>query len=437
MDPRSPEPPSFRRAFLFWLKLGFVNFGGPTGQIAMLHRELVERRRWISEERFLHALNYCMLLPGPEATQLAIYVGYLLHKWRGGLAAGVLFVLPSVFALLALSWLYAAYGTVPVVAAVFVGLKAVVLAIVAHAVIKIGRRALRAWWLVALAALAFASLAFFAVPFPLVVLSAGLVGLAVWRFAPRWMPARPAAGTGGSAVLADDASTPEHAKPRARRFALVAGVGALLWLAPLALLVALPGPSGVFLQQGLFFSLAALVTFGGAYAVLTYLAQAAVVKYGWLTAAQMIDGLGLAETTPGPLIMVVAFVGFLGGWNLHGALPPGLAGTLGLLVAVYFTFLPSFLFVFLGAPSIERLRGNRAASAALTAITAAVVGVILNLALFFGEHVVLANGAVAWFPVALGLVAFVALTIWDLEVAWVVLGGAAAGLAWWALGLGA
>src|SRR5581483_3549250 len=306
---------------------------------------------------------------------------------------------------------------------------AVVLAIVAHAVLRIGKRALRSWAMAALAAAAFVALLLGA-PFPAVVLGAGLVGLAGWRVAPRAFPPLPSAAPGAArdSVLSDADAPPAHARPSARRAAVVLGVGAALWLAPLALLLALPGPSGVFLREGAFFSAAALVTFGGAYAVLSYLAQAAVHQYGWLSAGQMIDGLGLAETTPGPLIMVVAFVGFLAGWNLHGPLPPALAGTLGLLAAVYFTFLPSFLFVFLGAPYIEALRGRASLDAALSAITAAVVGVVLQLALFFGQHVVVSGGAVAWFPAALALAAFVAMLAFDLDVIPVVLAGAAAGL---------
>lgn len=406
--------PSFREAFLYWLKLGFVNFGGPTGQIALMHRDLVERKRWISEERFLHALNYCMLLPGPEAMQLAVYAGWLLHGTLGGIVAGLFFFLPSVFALLALSWAYAAYGGLPLVAGLLFGLKAVVLAVVAHAAIKLGRKALRTPALVALAALAFLALHFAGVPFPLVVLGAGLVGFMGHRVWPRLFPA------------AAPAAAPQGPAPSWRRAGRIAAVGAALWLLPLALLLLAPR---VLLDVALFMSGLALVTFGGAYAALAYMAQAAVEQYGWLSAAQMVDGLGLAETTPGPLIMVVGFIGYMAGWSQAGTLPPTAMGTLGLLVAVYFTFLPSFLFIFLGAPHVERLRGNKPLAAALSAITAAVVGVIVSLAVFFAQHVLWGPAGVEWAALALAAAAFLVLWL-DVEVALVVLAGGLGGLAY-------
>ncbi|MHB8604573.1 MAG: chromate efflux transporter [Thermoplasmatota archaeon] len=434
--------PSFREAFRYWVKLGFINFGGPTGQIAIMHRDLVERKRWISEERFLHALNYCMLLPGPEATQLAIYVGWLLHRTIGGLVAGAFFVLPSVVVLLALSWVYAAYGTVPAIAGLFFGLKPVVLAVVAYAMIRIGRRALKTWVAVAIAASAFVAIYGFAAPFPLIVLGAGLVGFALYRLAPRALApvaSHAPAASDRRAVLGDADATPPHALPNRARAVRIVALGAALWLLPLAALFfadgwarstssRFAGPADVFWNDGLFFSKAALLTFGGAYAVLAYIAQAAVHQYHWLAPGQMIDGLGLAETTPGPLIMVTAFIGFMAGWNLHGVLAPALAGTLGLLLATYFTFLPSFLFIFLGAPYIEALRGKAALTAALSAITAAVVGVILNLAVFFGTNVIFPAGVFAWFPALLAVAAFVVLLAFDLDIIPVILAGAIIGL---------
>ena len=420
--------PSFREAFLYWLRLGFVNFGGPTGQIAMMHRDLVERRRWVSEARFLHALNYCMLLPGPEAQQLAIYVGWLLHRTWGGIVAGVLFVLPSVAVLLALSWLYVTYGTVAWVAGLFHGLKAVVLAIVVHALWRIGRRALRTPFMVGLAAGAFVALAVLRAPFPLVILGAAVAGWLAHRYAPGLV--KPAAPHGPAEV---QEVPPPHALPDRRRALRALAVGAMLWTAPMLLLLALRGRLPVLWDLGAFFSKAALVTFGGAYAVLTYIG-AVSVESGWLTAAQVVDGLGLAETTPGPLIMVVCFIGFLAGYNLHGPLSPTLAGILGGLAATYFTFLFSFLFIFLGAPYVEKLRGKPALSAALAAVTAAVVGVILNLAVFFGSHVLWTPAGWDLFSIVLALAALAGLVLLDLGVVPIVLLGGLAGLAWRLLG---
>jgi chromate transporter len=437
-------PVPFRTAFRFWLKLGFINFGGPAGQIAIMHRELVERRRWVSEERFLHALNYCMLLPGPEAMQLATYVGWLLHRAAGGIAAGVLFVLPSVFVLLGLSYLYAAHREVPWVEALFFGLKPAVLAIVAHAVARIGRRALQSRIQVAVAAGAFLGLAVLRLPFPLIILGAGVLGLAGSRLWPRGFL------TGGAAAdvhphASDPARAggfpppleiPDHTPPSRARSARVLAVCLALWIGPLLAIGTLEGWSGVHYQEAVFFSKAAMVTFGGAYAVLPYIAQAGVERYGWLSAGQMIDGLGLAETTPGPLIMVVLFVGFLGAWNAPGGLSPVLAGVLGGLTATYFTFLPCFLWIFLGAPYIERLRGNAQLRGALSAITAAVVGVMLNLAVFFGTHVLYPGGALDPFAAAVCAVVLLLLALVDLPVFLAVLGSAGAGLvyrAWTAL----
>lgn len=425
--------PAFAEALRFWLKLGFINFGGPTGQIAIMHRELVERRRWISEPRFLHALNYCMLLPGPEATQLAIYIGWLLHRTAGGLAAGILFVLPSVFVLMGLSYVYAAHGSVPWIAALFDGLKPAVLAIVATATVRIGRRALRHPVMWGVAAAAFVALFALHVPFPLVVAGAAAVGLVGARVRPAAF--RPPESRDDGAVIADDTSTPEHARPSARRAVTVLAVSLACWIGPLAALGAWRGPHDVLFREAVFFSKAAMVTFGGAYAVLPYVGQQAVETYGWLSAAEMIDGLGLAETTPGPLIMVLQFVGFMAGW--HHARDLGLAGAvLGGLVATYFTFMPCFLWIFLGAPHVEQTRGRRELAGAMATITAAVVGVILNLAVWFAGHVLLTAGGVNLFALGVAVAAFVALQRLGWDIVPVVLAAAGTGLARHLLGGG-
>lgn len=382
------HPVGFWEAFRFWLKLGFINFGGPTGQIAIMHQELVDRRRWISDERFLHALNYSMVLPGPEATQLAIYVGWLLHRTAGGILAGVLFVLPAFFVLLVLSWTYAMHGTVPWVAAIFYGLRAAVIAIVAAAVIRIGQRALKNLTMMAVATAAFVAIFFFKVPFPAIVITAGVIGLAGSRYRPDIFASSELhpPGTRGDSVIADDAPPAEHTRPTLRRFITVLVIGLLVWWVPLLAITAWRGYGDVLAQEAVFFSKAALVTFGGAYAVLAYLAQAAVESFGWLSPGEMLVGLGLAESTPGPLIMVTEFVGFLGAFRHPGGLDPVTAGVLGACVTIWATFAPSFLFIFLGAPFIETLRGNVPLSGALSTITASVVGVILNLAVWFGLH---------------------------------------------------
>lgn len=387
----------FWDAFRFWLTLGFINFGGPTGQIAIMHQELVDRRRWISNARFFHALNYCMLLPGPEAQQLAIYVGWLLHRTIGGLVAGVFFVLPAFFVMLGLSWLYAVHGAIPWVAAIFYGLRAAVIAIVAAAVIRIGAKALRNSAMVAIASAAFAAIFLFGIAFPVIIIGAGLLGLVGTRLWPRTFAAashggasaeagEDGAGIGEDAVIRDDAPSPEHTRPTVRRFVAVLLTGLAAWWVPLAIVIAWRGWNDVLATEAIFFSKAAMVTFGGAYAVLAYLAQAAVQQYGWLAPGDMLVGLGLAESTPGPLIMVTEFVGFLGAFKHPGDLDPVLAGTLGAAVTVWATFAPSFLWIFLGAPFIERLRGNAFLTGALSAITAAVVGVVLNLAVWLGLH---------------------------------------------------
>jgi chromate transporter len=386
----------FGEAVRVWAKIAALSFGGPAGQIAVMHRILVEEKRWIGEGRFLHALNYCMLLPGPEAQQLTVYIGWLLHRTLGGLVAGTLFVLPGFVAIMALSWLYAGLGDVPLVEALFFGLKAAVLAIVLEAVVRIGRRALRNQVMVALAAAAFVAIFFFDVPFPLIILTAGLIGLLGGRAG---LPAFRAGGghqTVGDATVSDAASalgeaTPAHARPDLGWSLKVAAVCLLLWLGPVLVLLVALGSDDVFTRIAVFFSKMAVVTFGGAYAVLAYVAQQAVETYGWLAPGEMLDGLGLAETTPGPLIMVLQFVGFMGAFRDPGTLHPMVAGTLGGLLTTWVTFVPCFLWIFLGAPFVEALRGNRALGGALAAITAAVVGVILNLAIWFALHVLFAE----------------------------------------------
>jgi chromate transporter len=390
MNPAStPLPVSFTTALRYWLKLGCLSFGGPAGQIAMMHADLVEKRRWISERRFLHALNYCMVLPGPEATQLAIYIGWLMHKARGGIAAGVLFILPSLILLIGLSWVYLAYGKLPFVAAILYGVKPAVVAIVLAACRRIGARTLRNAWLAGLALAAFVGLAAFDLPFPLVVLCAALAGWAGSRVAPdRFNVGATHRGQAsyGPAMIDDDTPPPAHARFSWFRFmaSIVLGLAlaALLWLA----LAACFGLASPLAQMGLFFAKAALLTFGGAYAVLPYVVQGAVEQAHWLTPGQMMDGLALGETTPGPLIMIVTYVGFLGGWQTAPGEPllPALGGA---LIATVFTFLPSFVFVLAGGPLVEAARDDMRMTAPLTAVSAAVVGVIASLALFFARHV--------------------------------------------------
>jgi chromate transporter len=395
MDEDPPARVSFGEAALVWAKIGLLSFGGPAGQIALMHKELVERRKWIDEERFLHALNYCMLLPGPEAQQLATYIGFLMHKTRGALVAGTLFILPGFVAIMALSALYAGLSDLPAVAALFFGLKAAVLAIVVEAVVRIGKRALKSRALIAIAVAAFVAIFFFDVPFPLVVLGAGVLGLAGRSVAPSAFPTASAISAVGEHQSVVDrmaaAGELEHTKPSAARTVRIVLACTLLWAAPFALLGLGFGWRSVYLDEAVFFSKAAVVTFGGAYAVLSYIAQQAVETFGWLQPGEMLDGLGLAETTPGPLILVVQFVGFMGAYRNAGALPPMLAGVLGACVTVWVTFVPCFLWILAGAPYIEALRGNRSIHAALSAITAAVVGVILNLSIWFGAHVLFAR----------------------------------------------
>jgi chromate transporter len=422
----------FVEALRFWVKLGFISFGGPAGQIAIMHRELVERRRWVSEERFLHALNYCMLLPGPEAQQLAIYIGWLLHRTPGGIVAGAFFVIPSIFILLILSYVYAAHGRVMAVAGVLVGFKPVVVAIVVEAVLKIGGRALTRSIHYVIAAVSFISIYFLQIPFPLIVLTAGLVGLAVARYGPERARAKAEAEKSESQTVIDDnAPPPLHTLPSRQRALRTLTVGIVLWALPFAAIVAWRGWSSLHAQEYRFFTQAALVTFGGAYAVLAYVTQAAVTSYGWLTQSQAVDGLALAETTPGPLIMVLQFIGFMAGWNQPQGVTPTFSAISGALVTTYTTFLPSFIFIFLGAPYIESLRNNEHLKGALSSITAAVVGVVLNLALVFGAAVIWPRGLAAgtdWFAAVLSIAAFFALYKFKTDVLWVVLTGGLIGL---------
>ena len=406
-----PPTISFHEAFRFWLRLGFISFGGPAGQIAIMHSELVERRRWISERRFLHALNYCMLLPGPEAQQLATYIGWLLHRTWGGIVAGALFVLPSLVILIALSWAYVALGDLPVIAGLFYGIKPAVIAVVLHAAQRIGSRTLKnaVLWLVAL--LAFLALAVFHVPFPAIVVTAALLGVAGGRYAPeRFAPGGAhdtAQRSHGAAIIDDETPLPPHVRFRWSHLMRVLVAGALLWALPMAASTAAFGWPHAFTQMGWFFTKAALLTFGGAYAVLPYVFQGAVDHYGWLSTEQMIDGLALGETTPGPLIMVVAFVGFVGGYGQALLGPDQLfpAGVIAAALVTWFTFLPSFLFILAGGPLVESTHGDLRFTAPLTAVTAAVVGVIASLALFFARHVLWPEGPSGSFDVTSALIA--------------------------------
>ena len=389
----TPPPVTLAEAFWYWLKLGFISFGGPAGQIAIMHQDLVERKRWISEQRFLHALNYCMLLPGPEAQQLAIYIGWLMHRTWGGIIAGGLFVLPSLFILIALSWIYIAFGNLPAVAGLLYGIKPAVTAVVVFAAYRIGSRALKNGVLWAIAAAAFVAIFALKLPFPAIVIAAGIIGYIGGRVAPDKFATGGGHGKAGksygAAIIDDSTPTPPHARFGWGRFVRVLIAGLVIWALAMGVLIHATGTDSVFTQMGWFFTNAALLTFGGAYAVLPYVYQAAVEQYQWLTATQMIDGLALGETTPGPLIMIVAFVGFIGGWTKQLLGPDALfiAGTAGACIATFFTFLPSFIFILLGGPLVESTHGELKFTAPLTGITAAVVGVILNLAVFFAWHV--------------------------------------------------
>ncbi|MDZ4332240.1 MAG: chromate efflux transporter [Pseudomonas sp.] len=434
----APPAVSLGEAFWFWLKLGLISFGGPAGQIAIMHQELVEKRRWLSERRFLHALNYCMLLPGPEAQQLATYIGWLLHRTWGGVIAGVLFVLPSLFILIGLSWLYIAYGDVPLVAGIFYGIKPAVTAIVMQAAWRIGSRALKNNWLWGIAGASFVAIFAFNLPFPLIVIGAALLGYLGGRLLPQQF----SLGGGhaatshsyGPALIDDDSPPAAHTRFRASRLALLLVVGALLWLLPMGLLTGLYGWDGTLTQMAWFFTKAALLTFGGAYAVLPYVYQGAIGHYGWLTPTQMIDGLALGETTPGPLIMVVAFVAFVGAYlqPVFGGDSGFVSGALAAALVTWFTFLPSFLFILAGGPLVESTHGELKFTAPLTAITAAVVGVILNLALFFAYHVLWPQGFAGsfdWPSALLAVAAALALLRFKRGVMEVLLVSALAGLA--------
>jgi chromate transporter len=429
---RQTTHPTFREAFRFWLKLGFISFGGPSGQIAMMHAELVEKKRWIDNSRFLHALNFCMLLPGPEAQQLAIYIGWLWHKTRGGIVAGALFVIPSIFILWALSYVYVAFGNIPWIAAVFYGLKPAVLAIVAAAVIRIGSKALKNAVMWSLALAAFVAIYFSHVPFPLIIISAGILGLIGNKILPQYFR-----GETAHPVDVDLAgNVAGRAKPTWLDAVKISATWIVIWALPLALVGIFLGTDHTIFREGIFFSKAAVVTFGGAYAVLPYVSQQAVEHYHWLTAPQMLDGLGLAETTPGPLIMVLQFVGFLGAWNHPGNLPPLVSATIGALVTTWTTFVPCFLWVFLGAPYIEKLRNVKFLTAALSTVTAAVVGVILNLAVWFGVHVIFPpTGNVDWFALVVCAVVFFGMVRWKWNIIPVVLSAGALGITGHVLGI--
>jgi len=430
-------------SFIYWLKLGFISFGGPAGQISMMHQELVEKRRWISNQRFLHALNYTMVLPGPEAQQLATYIGWLMHGVWGGIMAGVLFVLPSLFILIGLTWIYLAYGNVPAIEGILYGIKPAVTAIVLFAAYRIGSKALPNNVLRAIALLAFLAIFVLKIPFPYIVLAAGILGFIGSKFAPKYFKAGGHHGDAdasyGAALIDDDTPAPDHAKFKWSRVITFLAIGLLIWAASMLGLVMAYGWDGTLTKMGVFFTKAALVTFGGAYAVLPYVYQGGVEEYTWLTGTQMIDGLALGETTPGPLIMVVSFVGFVGAWTkeVFGPEMLPLAGAVGAAVAALFTFLPSFLFILIGGPAVEATRDDLKFTAPLTAITAAVVGVILNLAVFFALHVLWPSseglnfsGKFEWVAALIGIAAFIALVRFKLGVMTVIIASALLGLAY-------
>ncbi len=433
-------PVAFREAFWFWVRLGFVNFGGPAGQIAIMHRELVDRRRWIGEGAFLRGLNFCNLLPGPEAQQLAAYIGWRLHGIPGGIVAGAFFVIPSVFVLLALSWLAVAHGEVPWVSGLLYGVQPVVIAVVLAAVLRVGRRTLHHPLLVAIAAASFVAIALLRVPFPVVVLAAGVAGLVLQRRIPAAVRARGHGGREHAPVAPDHADPerdPEHrdVTPSVRRAARIVLVCVTLWAVPVGALWLWRGPGDVLVREALFFTQAAFVTFGGAYAVLAYIAEQAVNTYRWLSPDEMAQGLGLAESTPGPLIMVTQYVGFVGAWRDAGPYPPLLYGVLGGLITTYVTFLPSFMLIFLGAPHIEALGRDRRIAGAMTGITAAVVGVIANLGVFFGGHVLFRGGGIDAFAAALAAASFVAIQRFQVPIYYAVPAGAILGMIWRLSGL--
>jgi chromate transporter len=382
-EPAATEAVTFAAALRVWIIIGFINFGGPAGQIALMHKMLVEQRKWLSETRFLHALNYCMLLPGPEAQQLAVYIGWLMHKTWGGLVAGLCFILPGFVLMLVISMLYVSFGQLSWMQGLLFGMQAATLAIVLEAVLRIGKKALKRRWLYGVSALSFVAIFVFGLPFPVIIGAAALTGLLIAKFAPHWLAATVASESNAE----DFASQPAHVKPSLSSFLTVLLIGLVLWATPVLFLLLYLGPAHVFTEESLFFSKMSVVTFGGAYAVLAYMTQQAVQHYGWLSTDEMVQGLALAETTPGPLILVLTYVGFLGAYRAPGGLDPMLAGVLGATISTWVTFVPCFLWIFLGAPYIERLRGNRWLNAALSVITAAVVGVIANLSIWFALHV--------------------------------------------------
>jgi chromate transporter len=436
-DNKNPLSVPFWQALVYWLKLGFISFGGPAGQISMMHQELVEKRRWISEQRFLHALNYTMVLPGPEAQQLATYIGWLMHGVRGGIAAGILFVLPSLFILIALTWIYLSYGDLPAIAGILYGIKPAVTAIVIFAAYRIGSKALGNHLLRLMAALAFIGIFAFAIPFPYIVLAAGILAYVGANYWPEQFKAGGHHGDSGKsygpALIDDNSPIPDHARFNWNKVFLYSFIGLFIAAAVMLMLYLSYGWQGTLTQMAWFFTKAALVTFGGAYAVLPYVYQGGVEHYGWLTGTQMIDGLALGETTPGPLIMVVAFVGFVGGWSKEIFGPDMLlmAGAAGASIATLFTFLPSFLFILIGGPMVEATRHDIKFTAPLTGITAAVVGVILNLAVFFAYHVLWPQGFEAtfeWFSALIGIAAFILLFKYKLGIVTVIGGSAIIGL---------
>jgi len=443
MKKDSPNTISMMESFLYWLKLGFISFGGPAGQISMMHQELVEKRRWISNKRFLHALNYTMVLPGPEAQQLATYIGWLTHGVKGGIMAGVLFVLPSLFILIALTWIYLAYGNMPAIEGILYGIKPAVTAIVLFAAYRIGSKALPNNLLRVIAAVAFLAIFALNIPFPYIVIGSGLIGIFGSKIAPELFQTSGHHGDKnanfGPALIDDDTPPPEHITFKWSRVITFIIIGFLAWIAAMGLLTALYGWDGTLTKMGWFFTKAALVTFGGAYAVLPYVYQGGVEEFAWLTGTQMIDGLALGETTPGPLIMVVSFVGFVGAWTKEVFGPEMLpwAGAIGASIAAFFTFLPSFLFILVGGPAVEATRDDLKFTAPLTAITAAVVGVILNLAVFFALHVLWPEskglefvGNFEWFALLIGIAAFIALVRFKLGIMTVIIVSALLGLAY-------
>lgn len=427
--------PSFNEALRFWMLLGWISFGGPTGQISIMFTELVEKRRWISENRFLHALNFCMFLPGPEAIQLAIYIGWLLHGIRGGLAAGIFFVLPSIFILLALSYIYVTFSTVPFIASIFYGLKPAVLAIVLFAGLRIGSRVLKNKVLWSIALLAFIFIFFFEMPFPLIIFTSALIGWLGGLYWEKTFSAMDQTASDSLSVIHDKLETPPHAKPSLRKALTTSILFLSLWWIPVFAMGYWRGWNSVHFQEGLFFSKAAMVTIGGAYSVLSYVAQQSVEYFHWLSPGQMIDGLGLAETTPGPLIIVVQFVGFLGGWNQPEGLNPLLSAVLGAFITSWTTFVPCFFLIFLGAPYIEMYRGHKKLITTLTAVTAAVVGVIFNLAVWFGLQILFPIQGFQWFALLISSAAFLGMWKGNWGIVPIILGSGLVGIIYYLLSL--